>query len=300
MNCEIQVGEAVRYERLSVFPLFTKPNGGVDYQLSDEAIGAGSVTVEEVDQAGSVPDLTVENQGDTRVLFLEGEELVGAKQNRVLNCSVLIAAKSKIKIPVSCVEQGRWGYKSRRFGSSGLHTFSSLRYVLKASVTRSSRAKRGHRSDQGEVWEEVARRQELLGTASPTGAMSDTYDSFKDRIAEFQQKLSYSPGASGMAVAVGEKVVAVDLFDKPSTCRKVWNRLLTGFVLDALAAQEDIKPVEVAEVRKLLAVLDDTSWESVDAVGEGDECRLETDVGDHASTLCLDGSLVHASVVAGA
>ena len=96
-----------------------------------------------------MPDLLVENQGDVPVLFLEGEELVGAKQNRVLNVSVLIAAPSKTKIPVSCVEQDRWGYKSRKFGSSGSHSSSKLRYFLKKSVTRSVLAKRGHRSDQG-------------------------------------------------------------------------------------------------------------------------------------------------------
>ena len=81
-------------------------------------------------RAGSVPELLVENMGDIRVLFIEGEELVGAKQNRILNTSILVAAKSKTKIPVSCVEQGRWGYKSKFFGSSGSHSPSKLRYAL--------------------------------------------------------------------------------------------------------------------------------------------------------------------------
>ena len=43
------------------------------------------MTVEEVSEGGSVPNLFVENKGDIRVLFLEGEQLIGAKQNRVLN-----------------------------------------------------------------------------------------------------------------------------------------------------------------------------------------------------------------------
>src|ERR1700688_4615921 len=102
---DVRVGDAIRHEGLAVFPLFSASDVSVDYLLSDEAIQAGSLTVEEVSEGGSVPNLLVTNQGDSRVLFLEGEELRGAKQNRVLNTSVLIAAHSKTPIPVSCVEQ---------------------------------------------------------------------------------------------------------------------------------------------------------------------------------------------------
>ncbi len=146
---EIRVGDPIRHDGLAVFPLFAEPSGGVEYVLADEAINAGSVAVEEVSEAGSVPDLAVENKGNVRVLFLEGEELVGAKQNRILNTSVLVAAHTKTKIPVSCVEAGRWGYKSRRFGSGGTHSPSRLRYCLRSSVSQSLKAERGHRSDQG-------------------------------------------------------------------------------------------------------------------------------------------------------
>ena len=143
----VRVGEPVRFQSLSVFPLFDGRHAPVEYLLSDEGIGSGSVTVEEVSEAGSVPDLLVENKGDLRVLFLEGEQLIGAKQNRVLNTSVLIAAHSKIKIPVSCVEQGRWRYRSKHFGSSGTHSSSKLRYFFKMSVSKSVTEKQGHRSD---------------------------------------------------------------------------------------------------------------------------------------------------------
>ena len=69
----VRVGEPVRYQSLSVFPLFDGQQTPVEYLLSDEGIGSGSVTVEEVSEGGSVPDLLVENKGDVRVLFLEGE-----------------------------------------------------------------------------------------------------------------------------------------------------------------------------------------------------------------------------------
>jgi hypothetical protein len=298
----VRIGKAVRYKTLSVFPLFDGSMTPVEYTLSDEGLGSGAVTVVEVSEAGSVPDLLVDNQGDVPVLFLEGEELVGAKQNRVLNVSVLIAAHSKTKIPVSCVEQGRWGYKSRKFGSSGSHSSSRLRYFLKKSVTRSVMAKRGHRSDQGKVWEEVARQQTALGTSSGTSAMADTFRAYDDDVAEFRKELQYVDGACGLAVAIGNKVVAVDLFDKAATCRKVWQRLLSGYVLDALEANAEASETEpnraaTADVERLLATASAMPWHKADPVGEGDEYRASQGDDVHASALTLDGSPVHVSVV---
>ena len=234
---EVRVGDPIRHEALTVFPLFSPPDGHVEYLLADEAIAAGSVTVEEVSEGGSVPNLLVSNTGDSRVLFLEGEELRGAKQNRVLNTSVLVAARSKTPIPVSCVEQGRWRYRTPpvRLGRHRTRPRSCGTY-LKESVTRSLKAGRGHASDQGAVWGEVGRQMASLGSSSETAAMADTYEAYQGRLDEFRERLQYVEGATGLAVAVGPKVVAVDLFDKPSTCRKVWDRLLSGVVMDALEA----------------------------------------------------------------
>jgi hypothetical protein len=295
----LRVGDPVRYQSLSVFPLFSDGNGGVEYRLADEALADESVAVEEVDESGSVPDLLVENKGDIRVLFLEGEELIGAKQNRILNTSVLVAAHTKTKIPVSCVEQGRWGYRSRYFGSSGSHSSPSMRRVVKSSVSRAIRAKRGHSSDQGAVWKEVASLHATHGVSSDTSAMSDAYDMHRGRIEEYQERLKYVDGATGAAVAIGNKIVAFDVFDKPATCQKVWSRMLSGVVFDVVEAGESDEVATAADVEQFLGAVPKLSWEEAEAVGEGDEFRAESDKGDHASALVLDQAVVHGSVVAG-
>ena len=295
---EVRVGQPLRYKSLSVFPLFTESNGNIDYLLADEAIGEKLLIVEEVSEAGSVPDLLVENKGNTRVLFIEGEELIGAKQNRILNTSILVAAQSKARIPVSCVEQGRWGYKSRFFGSSGSHSPSKLRYAMKASVTQSLKAKQGRRSNQGKVWEEVAALQDAHGVESPTGAMSDTFDAYEDQVAEYREKLKYVDGASGIAVALGDKIVGCDLFDKPSTCQKVWDRLLSGHVFGALETKESNKASDTSDIEEMIKTTSHASWEQAEPIGEGTEYRAEFDNGEHASALTLDDSLVHGSVLA--
>ena len=143
------------------------------------------------------------------------------------------------------------------------------------------------------------RQRESLGSHSATGAMADTYETYKDRHAEYRDRLKYVEGATGLAVAVGKKVVSVDLFDKPSTCRKIWHRLLTGVIMDALEAGPAEERVEKADTEKLLMTLRDSSWEQTKAVGEGDEYRCGSE-DKHASALVYDGTVVHGSLVVAA
>jgi len=229
----LQIGQPLTCNSLTVFPLYAEAGKPADYQLADEAIAASTVAVQEVSEGGSVPELLVENTGDCRVLFLEGEELRGAKQNRILNTSILVPAKSKIKVPVSCVEQGRWQHTSRHFASGKTRSPHGLHYALKSSVTRSLREDASHHSDQSAVWQEVKKKQMTFGFSSPTSAMADTYENLADKMTEYREKLKYPEGAVGVAVAVGPKVVCVDVFDKPATCQKAWDRLLSGCIVDA-------------------------------------------------------------------
>jgi hypothetical protein len=296
----IRVGDPIRHEALTVFPLFRAEPAEeeVDYLLSDEAVKAGSVTVEEISDSGSVPTLMVTNTGDRQVLFLEGEELRGAKQNRVLNTTVLIGANKKTTIPVSCVEQGRWRFLSKKFAPSGTSSSSKLRKRLKESVTRALSEGRGHRSDQGAVWSEVSRQQDSLLASSETMAMSDTYETHRGRLEEFRKQLGYVADATGLAVAVGPTVVALDVFDKPTTCGKVWDRLLSGFVMDALEASPEAIVAGPGEIENFLTKLSSVSWQESPAVGEGREFRAEAGPETHASALMYSSSLLHGSAVA--
>ncbi len=294
---QLRVGEPLRHESLSVFPLFSVPNGSVDYRLSHAAMEDRSLLVEEVSEGGSVPELLVENQGDVQVLFLEGEELIGAKQNRVLNTSVLVAAHTRLKIPVSCVEQGRWRYRSRYFGSSDSHSPSKLRRALKASVSRSVREHRGHRSDQGEVWNQVACLHATHNVLSESAALSDAFGAYDARIREYREKLKYVDGASGVAVAIGQQILSIDFFDKPATCQQVWDRLLSGVVFDAMEAKPTDRFASPADVQQVLATARELPWTSTAAVGEGEEYRAESARGDHASALLFQDTIVHGSVL---
>lgn len=292
---ELRIGDPLRHKALSVFPLFSDSEGGIEYRLGSEALADESATVKEVNEGGSVPHLLVENRGDIRILFIEGEELVGAKQNRILNTSVLIAPRSKVKIPVSCVEQGRWTYKTRGFKSSGANSPTSIRYALKKSVGNSARSGLGHRSDQGKVWRQVESCLAAHNLDSETSAMSKAFEGTKEKSSIYRKKTRYVEGATGMAIAIGGKIVAIDVFDKPSTCAKMWDRLMSGCILDALTAGEEARQANCADVERLLGSTSEAEWKRVKPVDEGEEFRAEFDK-DHASMLSLENSVVHGSV----
>src|SRR5262249_14188100 len=158
-----RIGSPASFRALTIFPLYSQESRPIEYLLADEAVAAGVVTVQEVSEAGSVPELSVENKGDTRVLFLEGEELRGARQNRILNTSVLVPARSILKIPVSCVEQRRWRYTSSSLSPSKSICSSTIRRTLKTSVSRSLKTNHSHHSDQQTIWNDVSITQSSLG-----------------------------------------------------------------------------------------------------------------------------------------
>jgi hypothetical protein len=103
------VVEPITHENLNLLPATNGRDKGLSYLLLGEALATGKLRVTERGK-GTAPDLTLENETDQMVFLMDAEALVGAKQNRILNTSILAAANSSMTIPVSCVEQGRWQY----------------------------------------------------------------------------------------------------------------------------------------------------------------------------------------------
>ena len=101
----IQIGEAITYENLCIFPLLSEDTQP-DYLSMKTALEKQQMEILEISEAGAVPNLKVINRSDLPVLIIDGEEVAGAKQNRIVNTSILVPAQATMLIPVSCTEQG--------------------------------------------------------------------------------------------------------------------------------------------------------------------------------------------------
>jgi hypothetical protein len=272
----VTVSEPQHGGALQVFGLRWMNAQPFDYTTLDEALAAETLDVTEVNEGGSVPTLKVVNKADQRVFLMAGEHLIGAKQNRVLNASILVAGKTELPIPVSCVEAGRWGYRSFKFSSGGSSSHSYLRAKMAKQVHGSYRAEGTPTSDQGEVWDEVSRKLHKMGSASPSSALHQAYEDQQNRLNDVLGQVKAPEGCSGAAFAFSGRIAGVDLFDKPETLAKLWPKLVGGYAIDALEETEKpAAPTTAAQVLEWLRSVAAAKAEPYKSPGLGYDVRLE-------------------------
>ena len=206
---KVKIGRKQSHRNLAVFPLLSGYTTLLDYMTLDEALAGGVIEVTEVSQGGTVPELKLVNKSPTMVLILDGEELVGAKQNRIVNTTILIQAKSTTVIPVGCVEQGRWHYRSPRFSSEERIMSPALR-AMKAEHVRGSVRETGmFRSDQGRIWEEISEKAHRRGTESSTMAMADIYQKERSSLSDYAEHFRPVEMQVGAVFLINGKVVGL-------------------------------------------------------------------------------------------
>jgi hypothetical protein len=231
----IQIGDTTRQDGIAVTALFPRLTPRAAYLTLDDALAgglAGSLHISEVGAAGSVPELFVHNPLDTNVLLYDGEELVGAKQNRILNVTVLVGAQSELRIPVSCVEAGRWRDDSAAFAAAG-HTASPRVRARKAAMLHSKPLERG--IAQSEVWNAVADEARLHGVHSPTGAQHDVFKARSVDLGTLRAAFALQPGQCGAILSIDGHPSCLDYVSRPDAFARLHGKLLDGYLLDALA-----------------------------------------------------------------
>lgn len=270
----IRVAAPIQSAELHVFGLSWERTKSIDYMTLDQALESGQTTISEISEGGSVPQLLVVNHSDRPVFLMAGEQLIGAKQNRVVNTSVMVGARTEYPMPVSCVEQGRWSYRSRSFQTSGTSSHHALRVMMTKHVHASYMALGRAESDQRAVWNEVARKLRHFGHRSPSGALHDAYESVEARLKRFQDDLNPGESWCGAAFCFGNTIVGADLFDKPSTLRMLWPKLIRAYAFDALEGQLR-GTVDRSAVEDWLSEFSRTAVDRFPSAGIGTDVRLE-------------------------
>jgi len=292
---QITVGPAVRHRNLAMFPLHGPATAGPAYLTLTEALKMRVARVREISEGGSVPELLFENDADRPVLLVDGEEVVGAKQNRILNVTILAAAHSKTVIPVSCVEAGRWGYDRPDFGSEERVMYSRGRAAKSADVSMCLEDVGMRRSNQGGVWDDISEKMGRLHSHSRSSAMADMYRQRDADVGAFVEAIHGAAGQTGAIFTVNGAVYGMDLFDAGATLEDFLPRLVRSYALDAIDVTEIDETDPAAEVvGDFLKRLAAAPANRFDAVGEGADLRIQAE-GIAGGALEHDGRIVHLS-----
>ncbi|HXF45017.1 MAG TPA: DUF6569 family protein, partial [Burkholderiaceae bacterium] len=223
----LTLGTPVSADRLTMVPLLHAQSGNPAYLLLDEALEGGLAEVTEVSSGGAVAELVFRNRAERDVLLVDGEELVGAKQNRVLNLTILAPAGREITIPVSCVEAGRWSWRSQRFaaGRRKLHARARAEKMRGVSCALREEGRRARGDVQSAVWNAIDRKLAAFDVASDTAAYEDAARAVEPRLQTLRAPFAAQPNQVGAAFFIGGTLVGLDLFDSPSTLSKLLPKL---------------------------------------------------------------------------
>lgn len=229
-----RLGEAQVSGALAVYPVLG-PEPRLQYIGLARAVAMGA-SVTEVDASGSVGDVTVSNPCPVPLLVYEGELILGARQNRSFDASVLVPASAALDVPVTCVEAGRWeaGRGGEHFSVAPQAADPQMRASKRVHSNRAGAHGPQVRADQGAVWEEVATRLQAHSVSSPSRSLGDVYEARRTPIERLREPIRHVEGQVGAVALIGGAPVALDLVGRPEVFAELLPRLADGYALQAL------------------------------------------------------------------
>lgn len=284
------------HRNLTLFPLVAADDAPRDYLLLDEALERGLARITEVSEGGRVPELAFENLSERRILLVDGDVLAGAKQNRTINLSILVAPGMKLAIPVSCVEQGRWSYRSREFAPSGDMLYARARSTKMERVSESLRRSGQRHADQSALWNDIAAKVRFTDAAASTMSMNDAYGAAAADLAGYQAAFRAAPRQRGAVIAVDGEVAGIELFDSADAFAKLLPKLVRAYAIDAIeTARVDAPSATEEAAMRFLERIKAAAVERYKAVGEGEDLRIAGD-GVAGGALGWEARVVHGAV----
>ncbi|MBI3071234.1 MAG: hypothetical protein HYY84_03815 [Deltaproteobacteria bacterium] len=231
---DIRVGDAASYKGLTIFPITNR--GAIDttnYVSFDEAQKAGKVSVTErgnKSESAQVEEVFVSNASSRPLYLVGGEVILGGKQDRVIREDVVVPPLSQnFRVKVFCVEQGRWNGRSMAFRASDQMIHGKIREEAALGT-------------QGDVWRGVAMsarklKTTLSGGGSYRGVIDDRNVGAKS--SEYVRALApllSSARTVGMIVAVGGRLIAVDVFQSPRLFARTRDKMIRSYAIQAIEA----------------------------------------------------------------
>lgn len=290
----LTLGEPQCFGGLQVSPILASDDRpGAEFDLFEAALLAEQVEVTEISDDGSVRELRLLNSSARPVLLIDGEELVGAKQNRILNVTVLAPPAREIRIPVSCVEQGRWGYRSERFSAGKQALFAQARARKSFRMSDLTEGGFAERADQHAIWSDVDSKLRSLKASSATRAMSDGFADREADLATFEERFRVLPNQVGAIFRLNGRGAGLEVVARPEAFAGVFSKILRSYAIEALeVSPSSALPTAGSAAAGFMAALSASIASAAPGVGLGETLALRG-AGVSGSALTHQGELIH-------
>lgn len=289
------VSRAPRVERpdvcgpLAVFPLVGGGSVPVRFRVLSPRTGA-DVVVRELPGGAAVNRLLVENHSDVGVLLYEGQELVGARQNRVVERSVVVPPGGSLEVAVLCIEEKRWdGRRTAEAFSVGARVaHASFRTTISRSRVTGSRAS----ETQHLAWTHVRQRVTSHRTPTRTMSLSDVFDGRRELVVGMTERFTARAGQVGAIAALRGRLMAIDLVASPEAWSELHPGIVQGYVFDALEVLTDPPSVPSREaVEATLGAVLGSPVQATSPAGAATRVQVVRDELEASATV-LGGALV--------
>lgn len=294
----IRIGSEKRYKNLVIFPIVSDITSSCDFLAIDDALrNNGSVKVTEVSDIGDVPSLMLKNNSKKKIFIIDGEELIGSKQNRVINSILLAKEKDELIIPVSCVERNRWNYQTRKFYSCGRRAYFNLRKIIfLTSVVNRKRKLKLH--PQHDVWNDIDTKLSSMTVSSSTNSMGDIYDKYNNELSKYLKSLKREEGQIGLIVFINNRVEGCEIFSSPDMLKSFYKKIIYSYAIDAIETHyAGIKQLKTMR-RKAVSFFNNikkTNLEEIETIGEGRNYLLDSESA-YGSALRYNDDMVYVSL----
>ena len=220
---DIELLDYQAHKNMAIIPIKTPQSYKFDILTLKKGFELGLAEVKECEHS-TVNTLIVKNNSVTPLLLVDGEEIIGGDQNRIVNATILIAPNSEEKIPVNCTEHGRWAYKSE---------FKQSEYMANYR-TRSAKEKavRANMSGQQAVWDSINDLEMSRSFSSPTQAMSESYENLKVDLDEFISNFKAVDGQTGAVIIIDGEIKGFELFLNSQIYHEYHEKILKSYLID--------------------------------------------------------------------
>ena len=273
----MSVSTISQWEGLELASVVLEGDAGDPDRLAPAAISAGDLVIQE-DGQGTVPHVLAVHVRGPEVLVLDGEILVGCKQNRVVVHTVIIPVGSSLRVPVGCVEQGRWRASTPSFESGDMRAEPWLRkHRLDGSPSRSS-AGDADAIDQAQLWSEVTSRFAAEGRHSPTADYHDLLGWAARSQRASLSRFKPEDGQVGLVVTRGGRLLGIEVFSHPETFAQAVVRTLPTYAMSAAMADDDAQgELESRSAADWLDAARSVEIRTKPGIGEGTEFEISGD-----------------------